>query len=81
MPAKVNVCSPNPASNAEVSAAIAKALNRPNWLPAPSLGLKALFGEGAQPILTGQYAVPRVLSAKVQFRHPSLIEAVEHALG
>jgi uncharacterized protein len=81
MPAKVNVCSPNPASNAEVSAAIAKALKRPNWLPAPSFGLKALFGEGAQPILTGQYAVPGVLSAKIQFRHPSLVEAVEHALG
>jgi uncharacterized protein (TIGR01777 family) len=58
---KVNLCSPNPASNEEVSAAIAQALHRPSWLTAPSFGLKALFGEGAAPILSGQYAVPRVL--------------------
>ena len=61
MPSKVNICSPNPASNAEISAAIAKALHRPNFFTVPSFGLKALFGEGAETILTGQYAVPGVL--------------------
>lgn len=64
MPAKVNVCSPNPASNAEVSAAIAKALGRPNLFTVPKFGLKALFGEGAETILTGQFAVPGVLTAR-----------------
>jgi uncharacterized protein len=44
MPAKVNVCSPNPASNAEVSLAIAKAVHRPSWLTAPKFGLKVLDG-------------------------------------
>jgi NAD dependent epimerase/dehydratase family enzyme len=44
MRGKVNLCSPNPASNAEISTVIAKAIHRPNWLPAPSFGLKALFG-------------------------------------
>jgi uncharacterized protein len=61
MPAKVNVCSPKPASNAEISAAIAKTLGRPNLFTVPKFGLKALFGEGAQTILTGQYALPKVL--------------------
>jgi uncharacterized protein (TIGR01777 family) len=61
MPGKVNVCSPNPASNAEISAAIAKTLHRPNLFTVPSFGLKALFGEGAETILTGQYVVPGVL--------------------
>jgi uncharacterized protein (TIGR01777 family) len=80
MPAKVNVCSPNPASNAEVSAAIAKSLHRPSWLPAPSFGLKALFGEGAEPILTGQYAVPKALLGKLSFSKPVLSDAVQDGL-
>ena len=61
---KVNVCAPHPASNAEISASIAKTLHRPNWIPVPAFGIKALFGEGAEPILTGQYALPGVLSAR-----------------
>jgi hypothetical protein len=81
MPAQVNVCSPNPASNAEISAAIAGALHRPNWLPAPSVGMKMLFGEGAEPILTGQYAVPAVLAPKLGFAKPTLTDAVRHGLG
>lgn len=64
MPSKVNVCAPSPASNAELSEAIAKALHRPNLFTVPRFGLKAIFGEGAQTILTGQYAVPGVLSAR-----------------
>lgn len=81
MPAKVNVCSPNPASNAEISQAIATALHRPNWLPAPSFGLKMLFGEGAEPILTGQYAVPGVLTPRLSFTKATLLEAVRDGLG
>jgi hypothetical protein len=81
MPAKVNVCSPNPASNSEVSAAIATALQRPNWLPAPSFGLRALFGEGAEPILTGQYAVPGVLARRLSFTKATLADAVRDGLS
>ena len=81
MPSKVNICSPNPASNAEVSAAIAKALGRPNWLTVPSFGLKALFGEGAETILTGQYALPGVLSAAgLSFRRSELQGALVGAV-
>jgi uncharacterized protein len=64
LPEKVNVCSPNPASNAEISTSIAATLQRPNWIPVPAFGMKVLFGEGAGPILTGQYALPGVLSAR-----------------
>jgi uncharacterized protein (TIGR01777 family) len=62
MPAKLNLCSPNPVSNLEASRAIAKALHRPSWLPVPAFALKLLFGEGAEPILTGQFAIPRGLT-------------------
>jgi uncharacterized protein (TIGR01777 family) len=61
LPAKVNLCTPKPLSNLEVSRAIAKALHRPCWLPAPSLALKLLFGDGAEPLLTGLFPVPGVL--------------------
>jgi uncharacterized protein len=84
MPAKVNVCSPNPASNEEISTAIAKALHRPSWFAVPSFGLKVLFGEGAETILTGQFAVPGVLgqlaaSAEI-FECASLDAALEGSL-
>jgi uncharacterized protein (TIGR01777 family) len=82
LPEKVNICSPQPASNAEVSQAIAHALHRPDWLPAPAFGLKALFGEGADPILTGQYALPSVLQqVGFEFAHPQLEQAVRDSLA
>jgi uncharacterized protein len=81
MPQKVNVCAPNPASNAEVSRAIAKALHRPSWLRAPSLAIKTLFGEGADAILTGQYAAPKVLQSRgFEFKHTDVNEAVAASL-
>lgn len=82
VPAKLNVCSPNPASNRELSRAIAESLRRPSWLSAPAFGLKALFGEGAEPILTGQYAVPRALGELgFDFGFPYLQPAVGSGLG
>jgi len=81
LPTKVNVCSPNPASNQEVSTALAKTLGRPSWLTAPAFGLKALFGDGAEPILTGQYAVPGVLvAAGMRFAHSVANDAIASAL-
>lgn len=77
----VNVTAPQPASNAELSRAIGRALGSPAWLKVPGCALKAMFGEGAQPILGGQWVVPSVmLQHGFQFRHPEVGEAVEHAL-
>ncbi len=82
LPAKLNVCAPEPASNEELSAAIARTLHRPSWLPAPAFGMKVLFGEGAQTILTGQFAIPRVLQAQgFPFRYASLEAALAQALA
>lgn len=77
----VNVTAPQPASNAELSRAIGRALGSPAWLKVPGFALKAMFGEGAEPILGGQRVVPAVmLKHGFQFRHPEVGEAVEHAL-
>ena len=82
MPAKVNICSPNPASNAQVSKAIAKALHRPSLFTVPAFGLKALFGEGAETILTGQFAVPKVLEQqRFRFASSELERAIATGLG
>lgn len=84
LPSKVNICSPNPASNAEISTAIAQTLHRPSWLTAPSFGLKLLFGEGAETILTGQFVVPGVLQQRAAgapiFEHPTLAGALKASL-
>lgn len=57
----MNVSAPNPVTNAEFSRVLGKVLGKPALLPAPAFALKALYGEGAEPLLTGQRAVPRVL--------------------
>jgi len=57
----VNICGPAPVSNAEVSRLIGQILHRPAALKAPAFALKALFGQGAQPLLGGQWALPRAL--------------------
>ena len=76
-----HVTAPEPASNGDLSRAIGRALGSPAWLKVPSFALKAMFGEGANPILGGQYVVPAVmLKHGFQFRHPEVGEAVEHAL-
>jgi NAD dependent epimerase/dehydratase family enzyme len=77
----VNVTAPQPASNAELAGAIGRALGKSAWLKVPGFALKALYGEGANPILGGQYVMPSVmLEHGFQFRHPELGEAVAHAL-
>lgn len=58
----VNLCAPNPVSNAEFTKALGRALHRPTIIPVPGFGLKAIFGEMAQPLLLdGAYVLPKVL--------------------
>ncbi len=57
----VNVVAPGAVTNAELSKQIGQALGRPSWIRVPPFALRARFGEGADPLLTGQRAVPKVL--------------------
>lgn len=80
VPRKLNLCAPDPVSNAQLSSALARVLRRPNWLPVPGFALKALFGEGAEPVLTGLYPVPRgLLDHGFRFTYPELLGALEAA--
>src|SRR5690606_6732940 len=78
----MNVTGPAPVTNAAFSKALGRALGRPAILPAPAFALKALFGEGADAILTGQAAVPRVLlDHGFRFRFTELDAALADAVG
>jgi len=73
----VNFCAPEPISNAELSRIIGELLGRPAFLKAPGFALKTLFGEGAEPLLGGQFAVPRALQrVGFEFRYPDVRSAL-----
>jgi uncharacterized protein (TIGR01777 family) len=78
----VNGSAPAPATNAELSKALGRALHRPAVAPVPRLALKLLYGDMEQIVTTGQRAVPRrALALGHAFAHPELDEALRSALG
>ncbi|HTQ03535.1 MAG TPA: TIGR01777 family oxidoreductase [Polyangiaceae bacterium] len=78
----VNVVAPDAVSSTEVAKAIGRALHKPSWLRAPEFALRLLFGEGAEPLVTGQRAVPAKLEAlHFRFRYPTLDEALAEAFA
>jgi uncharacterized protein (TIGR01777 family) len=78
----VNVAAPNPVSNTELSRTLGKVLKRPSIMPAPAFALKALYGDGADPILTGQRALPqRLLEHGYTFRFTELEPALRDLLA
>ena len=77
----VNASAPEPVTNAEFSRALGRVLHRPAVAPIPGLALRALYGEMAQIVTTGQRAVPaRALEAGFAFAYPELEGALEAAL-
>ena len=59
----VNLTSPNPSTNAEVTAALARALHRPALLPVPGFALKIALGGFSAEILGSKKVLPEVLLA------------------
>jgi uncharacterized protein (TIGR01777 family) len=77
----VNATAPAPATNAEFSKALGRALRRPAIAPVPALAIRALYGEMAGIVVTGQRAVPeRAQALGYRFEHPELDEALRSAL-
>ncbi len=56
-----NLSAPNPLSNAEFIRALAKALARPYWIPAPAFALRPFLGDMSTLLLDGQYVIPQRL--------------------
>jgi uncharacterized protein (TIGR01777 family) len=77
----VNVCSPNPVTNAEFTAAFGRAVRRPAPWFAPAPILKLAVGDADGEALYSQRMVPTVLSADgFTHTHPSLDETLSSLL-
>jgi uncharacterized protein (TIGR01777 family) len=77
----VNVTGPAPVTNAEFTAAMGRAVNRPTPLMVPGFALRAAFGEFAdEGLLGGQRAIPAALErAGFEFHHNTIGEALAFA--
>jgi uncharacterized protein (TIGR01777 family) len=77
----VNLTGPAPVTNAEFTAAMGRAVNRPTPLPMPAFVLRRLIGEFAdEGLLAGQRAIPAALErAGFQFHHNTIGEALAYA--
>jgi uncharacterized protein (TIGR01777 family) len=73
-----NATAPEPVRNKVFMKALAHAVKRPSWLPAPAMGLRILLGEMADPlVLTGQRVLPsRALEHGFRFHLPQIDRAM-----
>jgi uncharacterized protein (TIGR01777 family) len=78
----VNATAPAPVRQAEVAAAIAGVLHRPNWLRQPAPLLRLAMRQQADLLLASHRVLPRAaLAAGYAFRWPALEPALADALG
>jgi uncharacterized protein (TIGR01777 family) len=78
----INACAPEPVTNRDFSRALGRALHRPAFAPVPGLAVRALYGDMADIVTTGQRAVPaRALERGYAFRHTDLEQALRDAVG
>ena len=74
----VNLVSPNPATNQEFTAALARAMHRPALFPAPSIALKLALGGFSSEILGSKKILPQALvNDGFNFDYPHLTSALE----
>lgn len=78
----LNVASPCPVTNAELTRALARALRRPAILPVPGFALRIVLGELARALLAGQRVEPaRLRELGFQFEFDHLRPALEDLLS
>ncbi|MFN8577642.1 MAG: TIGR01777 family oxidoreductase [Candidatus Sericytochromatia bacterium] len=77
----VNITAPNPTTMKDFCKEMGKIINRPSWLPVPSIALKATFGEMSDIITSGQKAIPqKVLSNGFKFEYEKIDKALKNLL-
>ena len=73
----VNITAPNPATNSEFTAALARALHRPALLPVPGIALKVALGGFSSELLGSKKVLPEVLTnAGFVFDYPHVAPAL-----
>jgi uncharacterized protein len=76
-----NVTAPSPATNAEFTRALGRAVKRPAFIPVPGFALRLALGELADTLLTGQRAVPaRATATGFSFRFAEIEPALRDLL-
>ena len=74
----INVTAPNPVTNQEFTAALARALHRPALFPVPSIALKIIFGGFASEMLGSKKVIPEaLLNAGFTFDYPHIGAALD----
>jgi len=78
-----NMAAPNPATNKQLTQAIAKQLHRPFWLPnVPAFALKLALGEMSAVILgSTKVSTHRIEAKGFQFSYPLLADALKEIYG
>jgi uncharacterized protein (TIGR01777 family) len=77
----INVVSPNPVTNAELTRVLGRTLRRPAVMPVPAVALRALYGEMAMMVVGGQRVSPAwLLALGYTFRYPDLEPALRELL-
>ena len=73
----VNITSPNPVTNKEFTAALAHALKRPAFFPAPAIALRAVLGGLSSEVLGSKKVMPKVLLDNgFKFEYPFVSNAL-----
>lgn len=76
----VNLTTPHPVTNAEVTAAMGRVLGRPTVLPVPAFAIKAALGEFSQDVLGSQRVLPTVLERDgFSWSDPTIDQAIQQA--
>ncbi|MEE4177093.1 MAG: TIGR01777 family oxidoreductase [Bacteroides sp.] len=77
----LNICTPQPVSNQQLSQAIARTLGRPAFFPVPAFALRLVFGDGAMMLTQGQEALPKkLLDEGFRFQFPEIQHALKDLL-
>lgn len=73
----VNLVSPNPATNQEFTAALARALRRPALIPVPGFALRIVLGGFSSEILGSKKVTPKkLIDSGFEFDYPHLAPAL-----
>jgi uncharacterized protein (TIGR01777 family) len=74
----VNLTSPNPVTNLEFTAGLARAMHRPALFPVPAFALKIVLGGFSAEVLGSKKVTPQVLTeAGFTFDYPHISSALE----
>lgn len=74
----VNVTSPNPVTNSEFTAGLARAMHRPALFPVPAIALKITLGGFSSEILGSKKVIPQALTeAGFEFDYPHISSALD----